>query len=305
MTQQRLYVRVLVAVAAAALTGGAGWLFSLSLPETFILSVFVAGVVLVVQLLNQFDQQLIAMQAVVTGRFSEVSDATRLFGQVGASALRGEVRQLAESSLHVGHASPPLVLDLARSQVERMSDFLQQLGGRHEVVYDNGEDRDWLLALTVLTRDTMDATSHGSVGADGQFVDEGLWATELGQRYLVAQGRAIREHGVAIRRVFVLERAALASDPVFRKICQEQIELGIQVRAVELTKLPRAGGTFVADFILFDDQISYESTTNPRQPLGPMFVKTSLVLDDKRISQQRQRFDELWAAPDELESEAT
>ena len=73
MTQHRLYVRVLVAAAAAALTGGAGWLFSLSLPETFILSVFVAGVVLVVQLLNQFDQQLIAMQAVVTGRFSEVS----------------------------------------------------------------------------------------------------------------------------------------------------------------------------------------------------------------------------------------
>jgi hypothetical protein len=216
---------------------------------------------------------------------------------VEGSPLRAEVIRLARSAVRLGQATP-LVEGLVRSQVERAAHLMDQVATRSEATYD-GEDRDWLLALTYHAKSTLDATSRGSRGPDGRFVDEGLWRTELGRRYLEAQSRAIR-NGVAIRRVFILDQAELAKDPAFREICEEQSELGIQVRVVAVPMARGAGVTFVSDFILFDDEVSYESTpslSNLRRG-EPMFVGTALVLDSVRIAQQRQRFDDLWAAPD-------
>jgi hypothetical protein len=307
----RLYVQAAVSLATGTLTFLASLLVDQPLAQTIMLSVFVGGVAMVLQVLAQFDRRVAAtqdlvsessetMRDLVTEQFSAVSEATELFGLANASALREEVKRLARSSLRVSRPVPPLTLDLARSQLERTARFLEQIGGGYEAVYDNGEDRDWLLALTHHVTTSIDATSRGSVGPDGAFVDEGLWQTELGQRYLEAQGRAIR-NGVTIRRVFVLDQADLAADPAFRGIYKEQVRMGIEVRAVDLAKLRSAGSTFVSDFVLFDDVVSYESEHGPRRPgWGPMYVRTLLILDELRISQQRHRFEELWAVPDEL-----
>jgi hypothetical protein len=305
-----LYAQAGISLATGTLTFLASLLVEQPLAQTIMLSVFVAGVVMVLQTLARFERRVAAshdlvaessatMRDLVTERFSAVSEATELFGLVEVSALGEEVKQLARSSLRIGQPVPPLTLDLARSQIERMTRFLEQLGGGREVVYDNGEDRDWLLALTRHVAKSLDATSRGSIGPDGSFVDDGLWRTELGQRYLEAQGRALR-NGVTIRRVFMLDRADLAADPAFLDIYEEQIKMGIQVKVVDLEKLRGAGTTFVSDFILFDDMISYESEHASRKGVGPMYVRTLLVLDEMRISQQRHRFDELWAAPDLL-----
>ncbi|HKT05677.1 MAG TPA: hypothetical protein VJT31_39695 [Rugosimonospora sp.] len=307
-TRSRLIIRILVTAA----TGGVTYLLSYAVrqppAQSLMLSAFVGGVALVVQVLATVetgqDQLATEMRGLVTQTFAGVSDATRLFGQVDASALRDDVVRLAHTSLRVGHSVPPLLLELARSQLERTTHLLHEVAGGSEVTYD-GEDRDWLLALTHHVTSTLDATSSGSVNARGEFVDEGLWRTELGQRYLEAQGRALR-HGVAIRRVFILEKAESLDDPTFREICDEQRNMGIQVHAVVLREVRGAGIPFVSDFILFDDVVSYESKLTVSKVRGgqPMFVGTTLVLDQRLVSQQRQRFDELWAAPNQLRDSA-
>jgi hypothetical protein len=313
--RSRLIVRILVTAAAGGVTYLVGTVVRQPPAQSLMLSVFVGGVLLVVQLLAEFEARVAAVEAgqerlttevrdLVAQTFSAVSEATRLFGRVEASPLRDDVVRLAHSSLRLG-TPPPLLVDLTRAQLDRTAHLIEQVGGGSEVVYD-GEDREWLLTLTYHVRSTLDATSRGSVGPDGRFVDEGLWRTELGQRYLELQGRALR-NGVTIRRVFILDRSDLIDDPAFRDICDEQRDLGIQVRAVVLPRVRSAGINFVSDFILFDDVVSYESTLSlPMARLGqPMYVGTTLVLDQVRIGQQRQRFDDLWASPDELDSAAS
>jgi hypothetical protein len=306
----RLVIRILVTMALGGGTYLLGNVVHQAPAQSLMLSVFVGGVVLVLQLLIEFETRVTALEvgqdrlaaevrSVVAQTFSAVSEATELFGRVEASALRDDVVRTARSALRIGRPAP-LLVDLARAQLERTSHLLEQVGGSSEVSYD-GEDRDWLLSLTYHVKSTLDATSRGSFGPDGRFVDEGLWRTELGRRYLEMQARALR-NGVTIRRVFILDGAELLGDPDFREICDEQRDLGILVRAVVLQKVRSAGVSFVADFILFDDAVSYESTLlRPRTGQGqPMYVATTLVLDRVRIGQQRQRFDELWASPDEL-----
>jgi hypothetical protein len=309
-----LLVRILVSVATAGVTYLIGAVARQPPAQTLMLSVFIAGVVLVVQLLADFESSVTTVQDgqqqltlevrdLVAQKFSAVSDATELFGRVETSALRDDVVRLARSSLRIG-TPEPLLLDLARAQLDRVSHLLEQLGSGSEVGYD-GEDRDWLLALTYNVRSTLDATSRGTATPDGRFVDEGLWRTELGQRYLETQGRALR-NGVRIRRVFILDRAELVNDPAFREICDEQREMGIEVHVVVQRRARGAGLAFVSDFILFDDVVSYESklALHHAQQGHPMFVGTTLVLDPVRIAQQRQRFNELWASPNELGSDA-
>jgi hypothetical protein len=300
--------RVLAKVLITAMVGGVAYLLTSLAHQSQIsavtLAAFIGGVVLVVQFLIDFDQRLAnvengqirqsaEMHAVVNEKFIEVSRATELFGQIEASALGADVDRLIRYSIGLDGSAPRLALDLARSQIERVSQLLHQLGGGIEAVYDDGEDRDWLLALTRNTRSTIDATSRGVAGPDGRFVDEGLWLTELGQRYLEAQQAAIRE-GVTIRRVFLLDRPELADDPVFGAIRRQQEAIGINVRVIGLGEIPGTGRSFVSDLIVFDDVISYESTASRAAGMAPMYVKTTLILEPDRVKRRIRRFNDIW-----------
>jgi hypothetical protein len=301
----RLIIRILVTAAVGGITYLVGAVVRQPPAQSFMLAVFVGGVVLVVQFLIEFDGRVAGVEArqerltsevrdLLSAKFSAVSEATELFGRVEVSALRDDVIRLARSSLRISHGAPTLLVRLARDQIRNTARLLDQVGGGSEATYD-GEDRDWLLALTYHVKSTLDAISRGSAGPDGRFVDEGLWRTELGQRYLELQVRALGD-GVKIRRVFILERPELTDDPLFRELYEEQEDLGIEVRWVDLPKIRVAGINFVSDFVLFDDVVSYELAISvPKaRPTAPMYVGTSLFLDPVRISQRRQRFDALW-----------
>jgi hypothetical protein len=307
----RLIIRILV----TTVTGGVTYLVSAVVrqppAQSLMLAVFVGGVVLVVQLLAEFDGRVVAMERgqerliaevrdLLADKFSAVGEATELFGRVEVSALREDVIRLAHSSLRIGRPAPPLIVELARAQIDRVTHLLDQVGSGSVATYD-GEDRDWLLALAFHVKSTLDAISRGSAGPDGRFVDEGLWRTELGQRYLELQVRALGD-GVRIRRVFILERPELADDPLFRDIYEEQEDLGIEVQAVDLPRIRIAGINFVSDFVLFDDVVSYELAISvPKaRPATPMYVGTSLFLDPVRIGERRQRFDALWQQSSKL-----
>src|SRR5262249_4743213 len=144
-------------------------------------------------------------------------------------------------------------------EIGRMSEFLKELSEGGNVTYE-GEDRDWMLALARNANSSIDATSLTTVDAGGRgFVDGGLWASDLGQRYLEVPRDAVMR-GIRIRRVFIMDRPDLVADEGFLSVCNMQHEMGIEVRVLDSSAIPEVQRSSLFDFILFDDAISYETT---------------------------------------------
>jgi len=331
--------KILVTAGSAALTYIASTFFAR--PDqiwSVTLAIVIGGVVLVIQLLHEFDSRLHGLEAsqevrlqameetqyhrlqaledsqqrhareierVVGEGFIKINEATELFGLVEASALRTDVvTQFVKHSTQIGPA-PPLIFDFAQAEIARMSEFLKDVSQGGDVAHD-GEDRDWLLGLTRHAQSSIDATSLTAVDAGNRgFGDGGLWSSDLGQRYLEEQRDAVRR-GVTIRRVFILDRPDIADDPGLREVCRIQTELGISVRVLDPSAIPSIHTTSLFDFILFDDVVSYEVTPAVRiaDRSGPIVVNTRLVLPDARVKERAQRFRDLWAAAREFTEKA-
>ena len=212
---------------------------------TLTITVFIGGVSLVVQFLNDFDRRLERIggraddverrqaehaeevRRVVAEGFGKINEVTRLFSLLEGSALRGgTVLQLIRNATEIDKG-PALVHAFAEAEMTRTSEFLKELG-RGDATYD-GEDRNWLLSLVHNTRDTLDATSTMTLDAGGVDFGGGFWMNEAGERYLVEQGKAI-QRGVRIRRIFIVKREELINDPVLVRIYRRQRQLGIDVK---------------------------------------------------------------------------
>jgi hypothetical protein len=287
------------------------------------LATFIGGVALVVQLLVEFDMRMANVESgqearlrtldeaqqkhteqierLVRESYVKINEATELFALVEASALRTDVvTQFVKHSTQIRPA-PALLFDFAQGEIARMSEFLKEVSRGGYVAYD-GEDRDWLLGLTRHAQSSIDATSLTAVDAgDAGFGEGGLWSSDLGQRYLEVQRDAV-QRGVAVRRVFILDRPDRAADPGLQEVCRIQKELGINVRILDVTAIPTMHKTSLFDFILFDDVVSYEVTPAVRvsDRSTPIVVNTRLVLLDARVRERIQRFRDLWASAREF-----
>lgn len=185
----------------------------------------------------------------------------------------------------VSSRSPRLVTDLVQAEIIRMSTFLSQL--RDGVVTYDGEDQDWLLGLARSATASLDATSVTPAGGP-QF-----WTSEIGERYLAAQ-RAMTTRGVAIRRVFLLERPELLDDPALTSLYRRQVGLGIRVRLLPPALVPPHRRGDLVDFIVFDGSIAYE--TLPGGVTSPGAHCTRLYLGPDQVADRSGAFEELWAA---------
>jgi hypothetical protein len=292
--------------------GGAAFLITNMLEEgltwTVLLSVLVSGVTLVVQFLAEFDTRLQALELnqnrhfglvdeLIRKRFDNISEATELFGRIENSPVRTDlVKQLVRHSASLDGSTDQLIHLFAHSEITRVSDFMKGLTERGEITYD-GEDRDWLLALTRNAQSTIDATSFMAVDASGQNFDDGLWTSDLGQRYLEAQQKAL-DRRVTIRRIFMLDDPDGAQDPELLRLCELQQKLGILVRILDPLTLPGLHHNWMFDFIVFDSVISYETTPAAWAKKGtkPVIVSTRLVLSPHRVAERVGGFEDLWAA---------
>jgi hypothetical protein len=282
------------------------------------LATFIGGVSLVVQFLMDFDNRLHAVEIEHSGRvhalqeaqrrhateveflvhqgYSKVNDATKLFSLVESSALpTGVVTQFVQHSTQIGQ-KPDLIFDFAHAEISRMSEFLREVATGGDVTYD-GEDREWLLGLTRHARSSINATSLTTVDGGGSGFADGLWASDLGHRYLEGQRDAV-QRGVTVRRVFVLDRRELAEDSGLQQVCRTHRELGIDIRILDPSAMPAVGRGRLFDFTLFDDVVSYEVSTASRleDTMSPVYVSTRLVLGEQRLRERMQRFRDLWAA---------
>jgi hypothetical protein len=268
-----------------------------------ILSILIGGIALMVRFLVDFEKRLAGveeieregmadMKKLVGDAFSEISEATALFGLIEASALQTDlVTQLVRNSTSISPDSPPIVYKFVQAKIKEMSDFLKQLAEGGTVTY-YGEDRDWLLGLTRTATTSVDAISLAAV-------DHDLWHSEIGQRYLDAQRRAARD-GRRVRRIFVLESPDMEHDPELRRAYEEQREMLIEVRLLDRMAVPTPLQVQVRDLILFDDILAYETTPTTTDPSKAQVAETRLVLTDSRVKECSQLFRELWDVSREL-----
>jgi hypothetical protein len=268
-----------------------------------ILSILIGGIALMVRFLVDFEKRLAGveeieregmadMKKLVGDAFSEISEATALFGLIEASALQTDlVTQLVRNSTSISPDSPPIVYKFVQAKIKEMSDFLKQLAEGGTVTY-YGEDRDWLLGLTRTATTSVDAISRAAV-------DHDLWHCEIGMRYIDAQGRAARD-GRRVRRIFVLESPDMEHDPELRRAYEEQREMLIEVRLLDRLAVPTPLQVQVRDLILFDDILAYETTPTTTDPSKAQVAETRLVLTDSRVKECSQLFRELWDVSREL-----
>jgi len=305
----------------SALLDGA---FDVSLADQLILSAIVGGVTLLTQFLVDFDNRLHQVQLEATRRldvmetrqtaavaesrhdmnlaFERISRATRFFTLIEKSALQTDVlTNLVDRSAQINGTNPQLVRDLAHYEIERISGLMKSLTSGDEVFYD-GEDREWLLGLATHVSSSISATSLATVDAGGRGFEGGLWMNDLGGRYLQIQ-RAAVQRGVTIRRIFVFDKPEFAADHDFIRIRHLQRDAGVQVRVLDNSTVPEHLKSTIFDFVLFDDVISYETTpaTRMEAAIKPSIVTTRLILKEERVNRLGQRFEELWAAAQELD----
>src|SRR5262249_17820941 len=162
----------------------------------------IGGVTLVVQFINDFDNHLErfakkltslveeqavhtnTIQSLIENGFARTNEVNELFRAVEESSLRTDViTELVRNSTQIEPGFPPLVNEFAQSQISRTSQFLKELGEGGVVAHD-GEDREWLLELTVKSQRTIDATSLSTVDGGATSFHGGLWTSDFGKRYL-------------------------------------------------------------------------------------------------------------------------
>jgi hypothetical protein len=303
--------KIIIPVASGGATYLASSLTHQPQEWALMLSAFVGGVILVVQFLIDFDRSLQdvekrqavhaqAMDDTVQNAFLRINAATADYSTIESSPVGPSIRQLVESAIRLRDSCPDVALRLARSEIERMSRFISELG-EGEAHYE-GEDQDWLLTLAREARQSIDATSTIAVDGGGMDFDDGFWTTALGQRYLEAQRNAARA-GVIVRRLFIISSPDPAHDSKFQKIYRTQINAHITVRILDSSKIQTWLAPSQYDWIVFDGLVSYESQAATRfdQP-KPNIVTTLLITDPKRVNDRRARFEELWELGHELDN---
>lgn len=279
MRHTRRIPDVLVRVFVTALAGGVTYGITnlTDQPEIWkiTLSVFLAGAALIVQQLADFERRL-------ERGLSEFNETALLFSQLDVSPVGAEeVRQLARNVASLESGRDPFFYAFVRGEVRRTAKLLEDLKGHHADY--PGEDRDWLLNLTRCASASVDAVSTS--------VDRGFWETDLGWRYEDAQEEAVRR-GVRVRRLIILNSPG-DLDADVDEIRDRQRSLGVDVRVLVLSTLEaRDRRDAVRNFVVFDDAVSYEMTTEDSDP--SRIYETSLIVGE-RAAQRGRRFEAWWA----------
>ena len=263
-------------------------------------SIFLGSVAFVTQFLVDVERRLDSVEytyrtesagthALIHTEFTRLNEAAELRERMETAALPTEtLMNLLRNAIQIDTSAPPLVLELAEAEANRFITFLHEL--RHGDVTYEGEDRDWLLALTGIAKSTVDAISMHAVDAGGRhFLD-----TDLGRRYMDTQASAVRR-GVRIRRIHVLNPHDPNEDSI-REVCARQAQYGIDVRVLNPARQIHSASS-LTDFVVFDEVLSYEATSVQQAPgeTDPVIVNTRLIGNANRVHAKVETFANLWA----------
>jgi len=238
----------------------------------------------------------------VTTGFTQIGRLAELSGLMERSSLGPALlTDFLKTAGQVDGRVNPLLQRVAVREVERVGLFLRQLPVGIEISYD-GEDRDWMLALTREAQTSVNAISLSTVDAGVLGLDGGLWTSDLGQRYLELQREAVTRN-VRIRRIFVVEHEheEMVQDESFLRITAMQRDIGVEVRMLDHKLIPDWMRSMIFDFIVFDGAVSYETTPTTSFTSGqtrPAMLRTRLAPQPKRVKELMERFEKLWEQAD-------
>ncbi|MFI8302843.1 hypothetical protein ACIF80_05205 [Streptomyces sp. NPDC085927] len=221
------------------------------------------------------------MKQLVENRFAQLDRAPEPYPPLDRVRMDG-VPELAQRFADVLAPGSPLLYSFIRLEMQRVIEHMSAL--TRLTVESHGENHDWMLSLTHVAEQSICAISTS--------VDREFWNSEPAGRYLDAQKQAIEEHGVPVRRLFLLESARELDDRLLR-LCDEQEALRIEVRVAVLPELPPhiQRGT-ANDFIVYDEEVSFEI----EQDLRDVNVRTRLIARPDHVQDQMKRFWKLWEA---------
>ncbi|SMC51593.1 DUF6879 family protein [Kibdelosporangium aridum] len=274
-----------------------------SLTAQLIGAVSVGAVTLVVQFLMDFERRLGSVEdsqseqtedirRALDEGFAKVSAATQLCAQLEAAGMRTEaLGRLVAQAAEMEHVSSNLQRGFIDTEMDRVTYVLHAFGEK-EATY-NGEDREWLLGLTRNVTKSIDAISTSTADAGRTEFENGFWGSNLGRYYLAAQQDAVCK-GIRVRRIFVVHSAESIDDHGLLSVCRTQASLGIEVRVLDITNVPSTptSNSILHDFILFDDELSYDVVT--AEGSAPSILCTRLVLREEEIKKRRDRFRHFW-----------
>ncbi|HEX4222503.1 MAG TPA: hypothetical protein VHZ97_09100 [Pseudonocardiaceae bacterium] len=283
--------------------------FFSSIGQQLAMSAAAGAVILIVQFLVDVDHRLGSLEHkqtesthatrdLVAKGFRNINEATRLFGDIESIGLKTDViTQMINKAAQINPTKSPLVSRFVLREMDNMAEFLHGVANKH-LGYP-GEDRNWLLSLSNSAQESIDAVSLPAVDAGGEVFHSGFWDSDLGRRYLELQHDAVRR-GVRVRRVFVIERPDLVDHADVLRTCEEQARLRLDVRLLFGAALPKTTSSY--DFILFDDQASYEvmAGTPTKDGSNPMILETQLVLDEEKLAERRKTYERLWESAQPL-----
>ncbi|MFI0367035.1 DUF6879 family protein [Actinomadura sp. 1N219] len=266
-----------------------------SIAQSLTLSILIGGVVMLVELLVDFDKRVEGIERWM--RATDLAIESAKWQQaLGDSALDREAfTRFREAVVNFGQDCPPLIRRFAELVVKADTDLIDSLSrGEREVTCD-GEDHDWILQLTGATTKTLDATSTTTVDGTGENFSGGFWTSEHGRRYLKAQVEA-KGRGVIIRRLFIRHDDRYSDDLDFPAIAQEQRRAGIEVKVLRYDQIPTQLDT-PTDFVLFDEEVAYEVVPASNPQLG--FFMTRLRTRTDYTRECKERFERLWRLAEE------
>jgi len=293
-------MRILVKIIASAVAGGLTYLLTGPTHQPRVwqltMAIFVGGIVLAIQfLIDLADESSRSTQLIRT-----MNEAATTLAETEKVLGTDSLTRLAKATGALDQRDE-LQLRFAQQQVDELTELFEGLrSGRaaHE-----GENPDWLLGLTDTAKLSIDATSLTSFDHTGRFkgfVDEGqFWDGELGQRYLLRQLAAI-ERKVRISRLFVLVDGEPESDQLAALLRPHQ-EIKVETRVLPRDRIPPLRRSDLADFIIFDQRISYEfETAKVACDSSSPFTDVAIIVGTKHLERRREVFEELWAAGREV-----
>jgi hypothetical protein len=298
-------MRILQKIVITAIAGGLAYLLTDTTDQPPIwqltMSTFVGGIVLVVQFLIDSAEESSRSTQLIRKMNEAVTTLAETEKILGADSLT----RLAKATGGLDQRDE-LQLRFAQQRIDELTELFEGLrSGRaaHE-----GENPDWLLGLTDTAKLSIDATSLTSFDRAGRFkgfVDEGqFWEGELGQRYLLRQLAAI-ERKVRVRRLFVLVDSEINSEQLATAL-RPHHEIRVETRVLARDRIPALRRSDLADFIIFDQRISYEFETAKVASDSPSpFTDVALIVGTKHLERRREVFEELWAAGSEVRPPST
>ncbi|MFI1027319.1 hypothetical protein [Streptomyces sp. NPDC020951] len=257
------------------------------------MSIVIGGSALIVQYMVDFERRLEKVESgqdaqtrQLHDHYTRLSDAAGLLSELDQAGMSThDVKRLIRSATQVAASRGPDILkDFARAEIKSLASVVTDLTGM--TVHWQRDNNEWLIRLTECARSTIDATSSSA--------DRPFWDTDPAGPYLKAQIKAMGDHDVTIRRLFMIKDTEEGDSEFmerFRELCQGQRDLGIQVRFMVLAQ-PRRSSLATRDIVIFDRALYLEYTTD-RQDSN---VQTRLDASADRVHDEARSFGMLWEA---------